>query len=72
MVKGFNNLNTCFSYGFNLLSLHTNVTCNWQKEGHETDCNHNYWQQYKNAGHTMCKKNWKKNVLPTNPMERQM
>jgi hypothetical protein len=64
-VKRYNNLNYCFSCGYDVEDQHTSKTCLSRKEGHQTECNRNNVQQYMAAGHFPSLKGQHKNQMPT-------
>ena len=63
-VKQFNNLNYCFSCGYDLEDQHMSKTCLDRTEGHQAECNRNNVQQYMATGYFPSLKGQHKNQMP--------
>ena len=66
IVKKFNNMNYCFSCGFNVENRHTLKTCCYEKRriNHQEAANRSNAQQYIEAGYDACTKAKHKLILP--------
>ena len=67
IVKIYNNWNMCYSCGFDVEDTHTSTTCplHWRKQGHQTGCDRNNYQQYIAQGWKPRMKGAHKTQLPT-------
>ena len=66
IVKKFNNMNYCFSCGFDVENSHTLKTCCYEKRhiNHQEAANRSNAQQYIEAGYDACTKAKHKLILP--------
>ena len=69
--KHFNNLNYCFSCGYDIPLWHTSATCNNRQQHHQVGCTRQNVAQYEAAGHACCKRGKHKTIMPTNPTPNQ-
>ena len=67
IVKYHNNMNACFSCGFDIEDGHTSRTCPtaWRRANHQEAYDHNNAQAYIDAGYDACTKAKHKTQLPT-------
>ncbi len=66
IVKWYNNMNACFSCGFDVEDGHTSRTCpyNWRRSNHQEAYDRSNAQQYIDAGYDACTKAKHKMQLP--------
>lgn len=69
--KHFNNLNYCFSCGYDVAIWHTSATCSNPKLNHQTGCTRQNVAQYEALGHLASKKGIHKTIMPVNPTPNQ-
>ena len=69
--KHFNNLNYCFSCGYDVAIWHTSATCGNPKLNHQTGCTRQNVAQYEALGHLASKKGIHKTIMPVNPLPNQ-
>ena len=69
--KHFNNLNYCFSCGYDVAIWHTSATCSNPKLNHQTGCMRQNVTQYEALGHLASKKGIHKTIMPVNPQPHQ-
>ena len=65
--KRFNNLNYCYSCGFDVAVWHTSTTCPMPNAHHQAGCTRDNVAQYAAAGHHISRRAMHKNVMPINP-----
>lgn len=65
--KRFNNLNYCYSCGFDVPVWHTSTTCPMPNAHHQAGCTRDNVAQYAAAGHHISRRAMHKNVMPINP-----
>jgi hypothetical protein len=67
IVKRYNNMNCCFSHGFDVDDWHTSKTCRYAERcaNHQEAANRSNAQQYINAGYDACTKCRHKLILST-------
>ena len=66
--KRFNNLNYCYSCGFDVPIWHTSATCPAPNAHHQPGCTRDNVAQYAAMGYQVSRRAAHKTVMPTNPL----
>ena len=71
--KFYNNMNMCFSCGFDIPWWHTSKTCppECRRAGHQENCDRSNYASYLQAGHNVRLKKYEADIMPTNPGPHQ-
>ena len=70
-TKYYNNMNMCFTCGWDVPAWHTSATCPTPGRYHQHACTRENAEAYLAAGHRVSKKAKHKTTLPTNPGPNQ-
>jgi len=66
--KRFNNLNYCYSCGFDVPIWHTSATCPTPNSHHQPGCTRDNVAQYAAMGYHVSRRAAHKTIMPTNPL----
>ena len=69
--KWYNNMNYCYSCGFDVPLWHTSMTCNYRNHHHQECCTHANVAAYKAAGHAASDRNQFRTIMPMQPTAEQ-
>ena len=69
--KWYNNLNYCYSCGYDVPLWHTSITCNYRNHHHQDGCTRANVAAYKAAGHVVSERNQFRTIMPTQPTAEQ-
>ena len=69
--KWYNNMNYCYSCGYDVPIWHTSATCNYRNHHHQEGCTRENVAAYKAAGHATSDRNQFRTIMPTQPTAEQ-
>jgi hypothetical protein len=69
--KWYNNMNYCYSCGYDVPIWHTSLTCNYRNHHHQEGCTRANVAAYKAAGHATSDRNQFRTIMPTQPTAEQ-
>jgi hypothetical protein len=69
--KWYNNMNYCYSCGYDVPIWHTSLTCNYRNHHHQEGCMRANVAAYKAAGHATSDRNQFRTIMPTHPTAEQ-